>query len=59
MPCACNKNRQKYEVVTEDGAGKVVFGPSTEATCKAVSKRYPGSVVREKPAASPAKGTAK
>ncbi|MEV5677059.1 hypothetical protein [Streptomyces sp. NPDC052179] len=48
MACACSKNRQKFEVATEGGAGKVVFGPSTEATCKAVSNRYPGSIVRNK-----------
>lgn len=58
MGCACAKNRQKFEVVTEGGEGKVVFGPSTEATCKAVSRRYPGSVVREKATAT-AKATTK
>ncbi|WP_439082071.1 hypothetical protein [Streptomyces sp. WL006] len=59
MGCACAKNRQKFEVVSEGGAGKVVFGPSTEATCKAVSRRYPGSIVREKDAASTAKADAR
>lgn len=49
MGCAC-ANRQKYEVVLDGGAGKVVFGPSSEATCKAVSGRYPGSIVRERSA---------
>ncbi|MEU2907919.1 DUF1360 domain-containing protein [Streptomyces globisporus] len=29
---AGNANRQKFEVVLEGGAGKVVFGPSSEAT---------------------------
>ncbi|WP_228995227.1 hypothetical protein [Streptomyces sp. DH8] len=59
MGCACAKNRAKFEVVTEGGEGKVVFGPSTEATCKAVSRRYPGSIVREKAAAATAKATTK
>ncbi|MFD9422295.1 MULTISPECIES: hypothetical protein [unclassified Streptomyces] len=59
MGCACAKNRQKFEVVTEGGAGKVVFGPSSEATCKAVSGRYPGSIVREKGAVSNTKAATK
>ncbi|WP_086778059.1 hypothetical protein [Streptomyces griseus] len=46
MGCACAK--QKFEVVMDGGAGKVVFGPSSEATSKAVSRRYPGSIVRNK-----------
>ncbi|MFJ5890289.1 hypothetical protein [Streptomyces californicus] len=48
MGCACAKNRQKFEVVMDGGAGRTVFGPSSEATCKAVSNRYPGSIVRNK-----------
>ncbi|MGW6456544.1 hypothetical protein ACWF94_11575 [Streptomyces sp. NPDC055078] len=50
MGCACNKGkRQQWEVVADGGDGKVLFGPSSsEATAKAVSKRYAGSVVREK-----------
>lgn len=49
MACSCQKNRVQYEVVADDGKGKVLYGPiSSEATCQAVSKRYPGSVVRKK-----------
>lgn len=51
MACgACQKKRQQYEVVADKGEGKVLYGPSpSEATCTAVAKRYPNSIVREKP----------
>lgn len=48
MACACNKNREKYEVGADGSTGKVLFGPSTEATRKAVRMRYPGSTARKK-----------
>ncbi|MDT0416464.1 hypothetical protein RM574_13305 [Streptomyces sp. DSM 41982] len=44
MPCSCAKNRKTFEVVTSD---KVVYSSTSEPTAKAVSKRYPGSIVRE------------
>ncbi|WTW95404.1 hypothetical protein OG216_19370 [Streptomycetaceae bacterium NBC_01309] len=47
MGCACkDKNRQQYEVVTP--AGKVVFTSASKPTADAVSKRYAGSIVRDK-----------
>ncbi|MFD3612377.1 hypothetical protein ACFWXA_30785 [Streptomyces atroolivaceus] len=48
--CACNKGkRQQWEVVLDGGNGKVLNPPySSQATAKAVSKRYAGSIVREK-----------
>lgn len=48
MGCACQKNRKQYEVVLENGAGRVVYTSTSEPTAKAVSRRYAGSVVREK-----------
>ncbi|MFJ4703140.1 hypothetical protein ACIP5N_33810 [Streptomyces sp. NPDC088768] len=45
MPCSCAKNRKTFEVAVSD---KVVYSSTSEPTAKAVSKRYPGSVVREK-----------
>ncbi|MEU0273196.1 hypothetical protein [Streptomyces sp. NPDC006307] len=44
MPCACQKNRKQYEVVTE--SGKVVFTSTSQPTADTVAKRYPNSVVR-------------
>lgn len=51
MACSCSKGKgRQYEVVADGGTGKVLYGPSpSEATCKAVAKRYPNSIVREKP----------
>ena len=49
MACACNKNKKQWQVVAEGGNGKVLFTSSSEATSKAVSKRYENSEVREKP----------
>lgn len=50
MACSCQKNRKKYEVVS---GGKVVYSSSSKPTADSVSKRYPGSEVREaKPAAA-------
>lgn len=50
MGCACkNKNRTRWEVVTDGGSGKVVFTGANEATVRAVSRRYKDSIVREKP----------
>ena len=47
MPCACKgKKREQFEVVTD--AGKVVFTSGSQPTARAVSKRYPGSSVRQK-----------
>ncbi|WP_434593272.1 hypothetical protein [Streptomyces sp. A5-4] len=48
MDCACNKKKQQFEVVANGGDGKVLFTSASQATAKAVSKRYEGSVVREK-----------
>ncbi|MFD3848177.1 hypothetical protein ACFWVB_20090 [Streptomyces microflavus] len=58
MPCApCNKRKnQQFEVVGQDGTGKVLFTSGSKATADAVAKRYPGSSVRTKgeaPAAKP------
>lgn len=46
MVCNCNKKRQQFEVVAE--TGKVVFTSGSRPTADAVSRRYPGSTVREK-----------
>ncbi|QEV03778.1 hypothetical protein CP971_05600 [Streptomyces viridifaciens] len=46
--CACQQGRQQFEVVADGGAGKVLFASSSKPTAETVSKRYPGSVVREK-----------
>lgn len=54
MACACKGKRQQFEVVADDGSGKVLFTSGSEATAKAVSKRYAGSTVREKPKPKPA-----
>ncbi|MGC4947712.1 hypothetical protein ACLQ2N_16140 [Streptomyces sp. DT224] len=48
MGCACNKNKKQWQVVAETG-DKILFTSTSEATAKAVSKRYAGSKVREKP----------
>lgn len=53
MGCACNKNRQKYEVVADGGAGKVLFTSGVESTARTVSGRYPGSIVREQQKTAP------
>ncbi|MFD4314996.1 hypothetical protein [Streptomyces sp. NPDC058548] len=57
MGCSCAKNKPQWQVVADNGEGRVLFTSSSEATAKAVSKRYAGSSVREKPkeAASPVK----
>ncbi|MEW2633347.1 hypothetical protein AB0903_17245 [Streptomyces sp. NPDC048389] len=46
MPCACQKNRQQWEVVAS--TGKVVFTSASKPTADTVAKRYPDSTVREK-----------
>jgi len=46
MACACNKGKKKQYEVTHKG--KVVFTTPSRPTADAVSKRYVGSVVREK-----------
>lgn len=48
MPCSCQKNRRQYEVVLDGGNGRVVYTSTSEPTATSVSKRYAGSVVREK-----------
>lgn len=48
MACGCQKNRKQYEVVLDDGAGRVVYTSTSEPTAKAVARRYNGSIVREK-----------
>ncbi|MFD5788582.1 hypothetical protein ACFWH1_18410 [Streptomyces sp. NPDC127037] len=48
MGCACNKNKKQWQVVAE-GGGKVLFTSTSEATARAVAKRYPNSKVQEKP----------
>ncbi|WP_381792978.1 hypothetical protein [Streptomyces niveus] len=55
MSCGCKNKRQQWEVVADDGKGKVLFPGGTKATADAVSKRYKGSVVREKAKPEPAK----
>ncbi|WP_165947316.1 hypothetical protein [Micromonospora sp. 15K316] len=54
MACSCGKNRKQFEVVVnQNGVDKVVFTGSVKTTADTVSKRYPGSTVREKaPAAA-------
>ncbi|MFF1965453.1 hypothetical protein ACFVW5_17930 [Streptomyces sp. NPDC058232] len=47
MACSCQKNRKQWEVVAEGGKGKVLY-TGTEATSKAVARRYEGSIAREK-----------
>lgn len=47
MPCNCgSKNKAKYEVVHD---GQVVYSSTYRSASEAVQKKYPGSVVREKP----------
>ncbi|MEU2487043.1 hypothetical protein ABZ593_20845 [Streptomyces sp. NPDC012617] len=57
MGCACNKNKKQFQVVADGGSGKVLFTSASEATAKAVSKRYDNSLVREKPKEAPAAKT--
>lgn len=53
MACSkCGGNRAGFEVVAANG--NVVYSSTSEATALAVSKRYPGSEVRNKGAARPA-----
>ena len=54
MGCACNKNKNQWQVVAGDGTERVLFTSTSEATAKAVSKRYANSTVREKPKETPA-----
>lgn len=44
MGCGCKKARQQFQVITADG--KTVYSSTSEATAKAVAKRYPGSEVK-------------
>ena len=53
MACSCQSKRQQYEVVTTEG--KVVFTSSNMATANTVSRRYPGSTVREKGKEAPSR----
>lgn len=53
MGCSCGGKRAQWEVVSDGGSGRVLF-TGTQATAQAVSKRYDGSVVREKGAATTA-----
>lgn len=41
--CGCKKKRQQFQVVVD---GKTVYSSTSEATAKAVAKRYPGSEVK-------------
>lgn len=52
MACACQKNKQQYEVVAS--TGKVVFTSASRPTADTVARRYEGSTVREKAKAAPA-----
>jgi hypothetical protein len=54
MGCSCAGKRAQFEVVADGGNGRVLF-TGTQATAQAVSRRYDGSVVREKGAATTAK----
>ncbi|MBT2453256.1 hypothetical protein [Streptomyces sp. ISL-86] len=54
MGCACNKNKKQWQVVADGGSGRVLFTSTSEATAKAVSKRYENSEVQEKPKEEPA-----
>ncbi|THA54236.1 hypothetical protein [Streptomyces sp. A1136] len=54
MGCACNKNKKQWQVVADGGSGRVLFTSTSEATAKAVSKRYENSKVQEKPKEEPA-----
>jgi hypothetical protein len=47
--CACKQKKNQFQVIAGDGTDKVLFTSSSEATAKAVSKRYANSTVREKP----------
>ncbi|MFJ4716786.1 hypothetical protein [Streptomyces sp. NPDC088785] len=53
MPCAC-QNKKKLEVVTtvtdpktQQPKEKVVFSSQHRSVAEGVSKRYPGSTIRE------------
>ncbi|MFE0630807.1 hypothetical protein ACFW3D_28085 [Streptomyces sp. NPDC058864] len=46
MPCSCQSERQRFEVVAS--SGKVAFTSGDKATADTVAKRYPYSVVRKK-----------
>ncbi|WP_199570537.1 hypothetical protein [Streptomyces murinus] len=48
MGCSCAKKRQQYEVVADGGKGKVLYSSPSKPTSEAVSRRYAGSIVREK-----------
>ncbi|WP_228980139.1 hypothetical protein [Streptomyces sp. DH12] len=48
MPCACQKNREQYEVVLDSGNGRVVYASTSKMTADSVAARYPGSIVRTK-----------
>lgn len=48
MGCACQNKRNSFEVVQDNGEGRVVFSSSSQATAEAVSRRYTGSIVRDK-----------
>jgi hypothetical protein len=46
MACGCQKNREQFEVLNEQG--NVVYTASSQATANTVAKRYPNSSVRPK-----------
>lgn len=46
MGCACNKNRDQFEVVRDGGTGRVVFRSGNQSTALGVAGRYTNSVVR-------------
>lgn len=46
MGCACNKNRDQFEVVRDGGTGRVVFRSGNQSTALGVAGRYPNSIVR-------------
>lgn len=47
MPCACNKKKQQFAVVTQGGKGRQVYASSDKSLAVKVAARYPGSVVKD------------
>lgn len=48
MPCSCQKKRDQFAVVTQNGEGRQVYASSDKGLAVKVAARYPGSVVKDK-----------
>ncbi|MFB7337764.1 hypothetical protein ACFC00_40135 [Streptomyces adustus] len=48
MGCSCNnKKKDQFQVVTQGGSGRAVLTSSSKDTATSVSRKYPGSVVKD------------